>query len=344
MKKILVTGGLGYIGSHTVVELYNKGYQPIIIDDLSNSENSVFEALKKLTSPDLQLIDVDIKDKQKMKERLSQHEILGVIHFAAYKSVGESVKRPLKYYANNIQGLVNILDVCEEYNITNFIFSSSCTVYGDTDQVPINEAHPVVQAMSPYGNTKQVGEEIISDFANSLTEFKAISLRYFNPIGAHETGEIGELAYGVPNHLVPYLNQVANGQRDKLHVFGGDYNTTDGTCVRDYIHVVDLAKAHIAAIEYLMCKEKGANSHEVINIGTGKGTSVLEMIKAYVQATGVQIPYKIVEKRPGDVEQAYADATKSKKVLGWKAELSISKALADAWKWQKVYDNRENKG
>ncbi|NQX82702.1 MAG: UDP-glucose 4-epimerase GalE [Flavobacteriaceae bacterium] len=339
MKNILVTGGLGYIGSHTVVELYNKGYNPIVLDDKSNSEKSVIDSLKKLTKEDLIVLDVDIKNINSLRENLTKINIDGVIHFAAYKSVGESVNNPLKYYSNNITGIINILMIMQDLNINNFIFSSSCTVYGETNQVPIGEFHPVVEAMSPYGNTKQIGEEIIKDLVSS-TDFKAYSLRYFNPIGAHGSGVIGELAYGVPNHLVPYLTQVANGTRGGLNVFGNDYNTIDGTCIRDYIHVVDLAKAHIYALDKLLISKEG-RIYDVYNLGTGKGTSVLELISAFEKVNKIKIPYNIVERRSGDVEQAFADVTKANKELNWFAKLSIEDALKSAWKWQSYYDKKQ---
>jgi UDP-glucose 4-epimerase len=331
--KILVTGGLGFIGSHTVVELQNEGFDVVVIDDLSNASIEVLEGIQAITGKKPDFEQIDLRDKAAVKGFFEKYEdVAGVIHFAASKAVGESVQNPLLYYENNLGALVYILQELQKKDSADFIFSSSCTVYGQAEKMPISESTPVQPAMSPYGNTKQVGEEIIQDVAK-ISNINAILLRYFNPVGAHPSANIGELPLGVPQNLVPFITQTAMGLRDQLSVFGDDYPTPDGTCVRDYIHVVDLAKAHVIALKRLT-EKKNADKVEVFNLGTGKGNSVLEVIKAFEKASGKALNYKIVSKREGDVTEAYADTTKANNVLGWKAELSLDDALASAWKWE----------
>ena len=333
--KILVTGGLGFIGSHTVVELQNEGYEVVIIDDLSNSSIKVLEGITAITGKSPIFEKLDLKEKDKVEHFFNQHkDIVGVIHFAASKAVGESVVKPLLYYENNINTLVYVLKSVVNLDTSNIIFSSSCTVYGQADELPILEKAPIKQAESPYGNTKQIGEEIIKDVCSANPNFKAISLRYFNPIGAHPSVKIGELPIGVPQNLVPFITQKAEGLRDQLSVFGDDYPTPDGTCIRDYIHVVDLAKAHVIAMQRLLNRTNKAN-YEVFNIGTGKGSSVMEVIQSFERVSGKKLNYKIAPRRDGDVIQAFADTTKSNKELGWKAALSLDDAMLSAWKWQK---------
>lgn len=339
MKKILVTGGLGYIGSHTVVELQNAGFDVIIIDNLSNSSLDVLGGITNITSQPPTFERLDLRNKSKVTEFFKLHKnIEGVIHFAASKAVGESVKNPLLYYENNINTLVYLLQECKAHKINNFIFSSSCTVYGEPDSLPITETAPVKKAMSPYGNTKQINEEILIDTCAS-SQLQSIALRYFNPIGAHETAEIGELPIGVPQNLVPFITQSAAGIREQLSVFGNDYNTPDGSCVRDYIHVVDLAKAHVVALQRLL-EQKNKSSFEVFNIGTGHGNSVFEVIKSFENVTGKKLNYNVVERRSGDVTAVYADTTKANEELGWKAEKTIQQALASAWKWEQKIRNK----
>ena len=333
MKKILVTGGLGFIGSHTVVELHNEGFEVIIIDDLSNSSKHVLGKIKSITGKQPVFEKIDLKDQQALKKFFNDHKnIEGVIHFAASKAVGESVEKPLLYYHNNISSLIYLLEEMESNKVSNFIFSSSCTVYGQADKMPITESAPFKPAESPYGNTKQMGEEITSD-TSKVSSLKAIALRYFNPIGAHKSAKIGELPIGIPQNLIPYLTQTAAGIRKELSVFGGDYPTPDGTAIRDYIHVVDLAKAHIVALKRLI-ENKNKAAFEVFNIGTGKGSSVLEVIKTFEKVTKQKLNYKIVGRREGDIVEAYADTSFANKELKWKAELSLEEALASAWKWQ----------
>jgi UDP-glucose 4-epimerase len=334
--KVLVTGGLGFIGSHTVVELQNEGYEVVIIDDLSNSSINVLEGITAITGKTLLFEQLDLKEKDKVERFFNQHkDIVGVIHFAASKAVGESVEKPLLYYENNINTLVYVLKSVVGLDTSNFIFSSSCTVYGQADELPILESAPVKEAESPYGNTKQIGEEIIRDVCKVFHNLNAISLRYFNPIGAHKSAKIGELPLGLPQNLVPFITQTAAGIREQLSVFGDDYPTPDGTCIRDYIHVVDLAKAHVVAVQRLLNKKNKAN-YEVFNIGTGKGSSVMEVIKSFEKVSGQKLNYKIAHRREGDVVQAYADTSKSNTELGWKAELTLEDALLSAWKWQKT--------
>lgn len=330
--KILVTGGLGFIGSHTVVELQKEGFDVVIIDDLSNTRIEVLDGITAITSEKPEYVNLDLKDKVLVEQFFRDHEIDGVIHFAASKAVGESVEKPLKYYENNINTLVYLLGAMKKQNVPYFIFSSSCTVYGQADQLPITEDAPVKAAESPYGNTKQIGEEILSDLT-TVSELKAIALRYFNPIGAHESGNIGELPIGIPQNLIPFVTQTAAGIRKELSVFGDDYPTPDGTAVRDYIHVVDLARAHISALRRLM-EGKNKSKMEFFNIGTGKGSSVLEVIKAFEKVSQRKLNYKIVARREGDITAAYADTSLANKELGWKAALGLEEALASAWQWQ----------
>ena len=331
--KILVTGGLGFIGSHTVVELQNKGFEVVIIDNLSNSSIDVIEGITAITGKKPLFENLDLRDKTRLRAFFEKHTtIIGVIHFAASKAVGESVGNPLLYYENNINALVYLLQELQKKEQAHLIFSSSCTVYGQAEKMPITEDAPVVKALSPYGNTKQIGEEIIQDVAK-VSNINSILLRYFNPIGAHPTAAIGELPLGVPQNLVPFITQTAIGLRQELSVFGNDYPTPDGTAIRDYIHVVDLAKAHVVALERLI-QQKNIEKVEIFNLGTGTGSSVLEVIQAFEKVSNTQLPYKIVDRREGDVTQAYADTTKANNVLGWKTESSLEDALASAWKWE----------
>lgn len=338
MAKIMVTGGLGYIGSHTVLELVNAGFEPVIVDNLSNSSEDVLTRLQELTGQKLSFIKADLSIKSEVVAVFDQHlDLQAVIHFAAYKAVGESVAKPLEYYNNNLGSLVYILQEMRARDLDNFIFSSSCTVYGQAEKLPITEDSPVVPAESPYGNTKQVGEEIISD-AVEAHKFNAIALRYFNPVGAHPSAKIGELPLGVPLNLVPFVTQTAAGIREQLSVFGNDYPTRDGTAIRDYIHVVDLAKAHVVAARRLLEKENSEN-FEVFNLGTGTGSTVLEVIKAFEESTGLDLNYRITDRRPGDITAAYADTTRANEVLGWKTEKTLADAMADAWRWEKKIRN-----
>ncbi len=334
MAKILVTGGLGFIGSHTVVELQNEGFEVIIIDDLSNSSEEVLNRIASITSVKPLFEKLDLKEKTKVQSFFKKHnDIQGVIHFAASKAVGESVEKPLLYYENNINTLVYILQEMKHLETANFIFSSSCTVYGQADDMPITEDAPVKKAESPYGNTKQIGEEIIQDVCKINNEFNGIALRYFNPIGAHESAKIGELPIGVPQNLVPFITQTAIGLREQLSVFGNDYPTHDGTCIRDYIHVVDLAKAHVVALQRLL-QGKNTSNYETFNIGTGKGSSVLDVVTSFERVSGQKLNYKIANRRSGDVIKAYANTQKANKILGWKAQITLDDALASAWKWE----------
>ena len=333
MKKILVTGGLGFIGSHTVVELQNSGFEVVIIDNLYNTTIDVLKNIESITGKKAEFHNIDLRNKKTVQEFFKNNSIDGLIHFAASKAVGESVDNPLLYYENNISSLVYLLQEMQRHELSNFIFSSSCTVYGQADNLPITENAPIKSAESPYGNTKQIGEEIIKESCKAYG-LKAIALRYFNPIGAHHTAKIGELPIGVPQNLIPFVTQTAAGIRKELSVFGDDYPTPDGTAIRDYIHVVDLAKAHITALKRLM-KDNNKNNFEVFNIGTGKGSSVLEVIKAFEKVTNTKLNYKIVGRREGDITAAYADTTLANKELGWKNEKTLEDALLSAWKWQK---------
>jgi len=331
--KIVVTGGLGFIGSHTVVELQNQGFEVVIIDNLSNASLDVLDGIFSITGKKPEFEKMDVRDKATVQSFFKKYsDVTGIIHFAASKAVGESVENPLLYYENNINSLVYILQELQQKPEAHFIFSSSCTVYGQAKTMPITENAPIQPAMSPYGNTKQIGEEIISDVAK-VSNIKAILLRYFNPIGAHESAAIGELPLGVPQNLVPFITQTAMGLRKELSVFGSDYPTPDGTCIRDYIHVVDLAKAHVVALQRLI-EKKNLENVEVFNLGTGKGSSVLEVIQAFEKVSQKKLPFRIVDRREGDVIEAYADTEKANTVLGWKTELSLEQALASAWKWE----------
>lgn len=336
--KVLVTGGLGFIGSHTVVELQQKGFEVVIIDDLSNSSIEVLGGIASITGKAPLFEQLDLKDKQKVESFFETHnDIVGVIHFAASKAVGESVEKPLLYYENNLNTLIYMLKSVVQLE-ASFIFSSSCTIYGQADQMPIRENAPTKPAESPYGNTKQIGEEIIKDTCKVHSKLNAISLRYFNPIGAHPSAKIGELPIGVPQNLVPFITQTAAGLRKELSVFGNDYPTPDGTCIRDYIHVVDLAKAHVIALERLI-NGKNQYNYETFNVGTGKGSSVLEVIKSFEKVSGKVLPYKFAPKREGDVIQAYADTAKANNDLGWKAESTLDDAMDSAWKWEQHIRN-----
>lgn len=331
--KILVTGGLGFIGSHTVVELQNEGFEVVIVDNLSNSSIEVLDGIEKINGKKPFFENIDLRDKKAVQDFFTKHnDLQGVIHFAASKAVGESVENPLLYYENNINALVYLLQELQTKDKANFIFSSSCTVYGQAEKMPITENAPVQQAMSPYGNTKQIGEEIISDVAK-ISNINAILLRYFNPIGAHPTAEIGELPLGVPQNLVPFITQTAIGLRNELSVFGNDYPTPDGTAIRDYIHVVDLAKAHVVALKRLL-ENKNTQKVETFNVGTGKGSSVLEVIQTFEKVSNQKLPYKMVGRREGDITEAYANTDKANTVLGWQAQSSLEDALASAWKWE----------
>jgi UDP-glucose 4-epimerase len=338
MSKILVTGGLGFIGSHTVVELVNAGYEPVIVDDLSNSHPKMLDQLAKIIGYKPPFYKIDLCDEKAVMEfATAETGITGIIHFAAFKAVGESVQLPLKYYRNNFYSLINILNAFWGSRL-NFVFSSSCTVYGQPEKLPVTEDAPVKAAESPYGNTKQIAEEILKDMVASGSSYKVVSLRYFNPVGAHHSALIGELPIGVPQNLVPFITQTAIGKREKLTVFGDDYNTPDGSCVRDYIHVVDLAKAHVAALK-LMEKES-YTGYDVYNLGTGKGSTVLEVIKTFEESTGVKLNYQIGPRRSGDVEQVWGDVTKSKNGLQWQTSLGLDVMMQSAWNWEKyIADN-----
>jgi len=337
--KILVTGGLGYIGSHTTVELQQAGFEVVIIDDCSNASEEVLKGIESITGKEPLFYKMDLREKDKVGSFFNEHsDLTGVIHFAASKAVGESVEKPLLYYENNLGTLVYILQFLSGLNKQNFIFSSSCTVYGQADVLPITEHSKVKPAESPYGNTKQIGEEIIRDSCRIAPDLHAISLRYFNPIGAHPSINLGELPLGVPANLVPFITQTAAGIREELSVFGNDYPTSDGTCIRDYIHVVDLAKAHVVALQRLI-ESKQKENYEVFNIGTGAGNSVLEVIQSFERVSGQKLKYNIIDRRPGDVISAYADTTKANEVLGWKAEMNLDEAMRDAWKWEQKIRN-----
>jgi len=336
-KKILVTGGAGYIGSHTVVSLLEAGFEPILVDNYCNSQPWIIKQLEELTGHSIKNYEVDCTDKLALEAVFLKEEIHGVIHFAALKAVGESVEDPLKYYQNNIGSLVCIIDLMNKYKVKNLVFSSSCTVYGEADFLPVTEDHPIKKAESPYGFTKQVCEQMISDSLLSKKLNRAVTLRYFNPIGAHHSGLIGELPLGTPNNLVPFITQTAAGIREGLTVFGNDYNTIDGTCVRDYIHVMDLAEAHVKSLQVLELNKKSYT----LNIGTGKGSSVLEAIQAFEKVNDIKLNYKIGAKREGDIEQIYAETTLSETTLTWKTKRTIEDAMRDAWKWQLYIQNKQ---
>ncbi len=338
--KILVTGGAGFIGSHTVVELQKSGFEPIIVDNFSNSEEKALEGLEKIIGKPVVCYKADCNDAAALRALFEKEKIGGVIHFAANKAVGESVENPLLYYGNNIGTTVLLLKLMKEYGVHNFVFSSSCTVYGQPDHLPVTEATPRQEAASPYGNTKKICEDIIRDFIFSKPDMKAIALRYFNPVGAHESAEIGELPRGVPSNLVPYITQTAAGLRQKLTVFGSDYNTPDGTCIRDFIHVVDLAKAHVKALE-LLAGVQEENFYDVFNIGTGEGVTVLQLIKTFEEVNNIKLNYSIGPRRPGDVEQIYAQVDKSREVMKWQTEKSLEDSLRDAWRWEQKLATRK---
>lgn len=330
---ILVTGGTGYIGSHTVVELQQQGHTVVIVDNLSNSHANVVDRIAEITGIRPEFHQFDLTDGEKTAAFFTNHSDLdGIIHFAAFKAVGESMADPLMYYHNNLGSLINILKGMKEHGIRNLVFSSSCTVYGQPDDLPVRETSPVKEAWSPYGNTKQMSEQIIR-FSVEAYKLKAIALRYFNPIGSHESALIGELPLGVPNNLVPFITQTAIGLRQTLNVYGSDYNTPDGTAVRDYIHVVDLAKAHVVAVNRMM-KETGKPDYEIFNLGTGNGFSVLEVIQSFEKVSGQSLNYKITDRRPGDVEKVWADTSYANEELGWKAEKSLDEMMLSAWKWE----------
>ncbi len=335
-QTILVTGGTGFIGSHTTVELQQAGYNVVIVDNLSNSKIEVLDGIEKITGVRPAFEQVDLREKDAVEAVFAKYpEIEGVIHFAASKAVGESVEKPLLYYRNNIVSLINILELMPKYNVKGIIFSSSCTVYGQPSEenLPVTEEAPIQKALSPYGNTKQINEEIINDYIHSGAPIKSIILRYFNPIGAHPSAYIGELPNGVPMNLIPFVTQTAIGIRKELKIFGNDYNTPDGTCIRDYIYVVDLAKAHVAAMARVLDKE--TDLVEVFNIGTGKGVSTLEVVEGFEKATGVKLNWSFAPRREGDIEKVWGNVDKANKVLGWKAETPLEDVLASAWKWQK---------
>ena len=339
MPTILVTGGTGYIGSHTSVELMEAGMDVVIIDNLENSRREVIDGIIEITGKKPLFEEVDLRDRPATMAVFKKYpDMEAVIHFAAYKAVGESVEKPLAYYENNLLSLVHLLEAMKQYNVPNIVFSSSCTVYGQPDIVPVTEDAPVQAANSPYGNTKQISEEILQDVVTSAPETRVVSLRYFNPVGAHPSARIGELPLGVPANLVPFITQTVIGIRETLRVFGDDYNTPDGSAIRDYINVVDLARAHVVAIQRLLDKRQKA-SFEVFNLGTGRGLSVFEVIRAFEMATGEKVKYNVVARREGDVEQVFADTRYANDELGWMAEISIEETLLSAWKWEQYIRN-----
>jgi len=343
MAKVLVTGGTGYIGSHTAVELINDGFEVVIVDNLSNSNVEVLNGIEKITGVRPAFENIDCVDYVGIDRMLAKYgEINAIIHFAASKAVGESVEKPLLYYRNNLVSLINLLELMPVHQIKHFVFSSSCTVYGQPDILPVTENAPIKPALSPYGNTKQIGEEIIRDtiYANP-DHYNSIVLRYFNPIGAHSSAEIGELPNGVPNNLLPFVTQTAIGIRKQLQVFGDDYNTPDGSCIRDYIHVVDLAKAHVMAVKRMIAG-KTLKNLEIFNLGTGVGLSVLELLRSFEEVNRIKVPYKIVGRREGDIEQVWADPTYANDVLGWKAVETVEETLRSAWVWEQNLANRKN--
>ncbi len=331
---VIVTGGAWYIGSHTVVELAAAGYEPVILDNFSNSERFVVDRIAEIVGRDIKCCELDCRDGDSVLAAIeAESNVCGVIHFAAFKSVPESVREPLKYYENNIGATVTLLDLLKKASVDRFVFSSSCTVYGQPDQLPVTEKSPFLPAQSPYGRTKQVCEAALEDVVRAEYPLRIATLRYFNPIGAHHSSLIGELPRGIPDNLVPYIVQTAAGLRESLTIFGNDYNTPDGTCVRDYIHVVDLARAHVRALDWLDDSARAPSNH-VFNLGAGRGTSVLEAVNAFIDVTGQKLDYVMGPRRSGDIEQIHADVTKAKKVLGWTTELSIGDAMRDAWRWQ----------
>lgn len=332
---ILLTGGTGFIGSHTAVELIKEGFEVVIVDDLSNSNVEVLDHIEKITGTKPEFVQLDLRDYEGTKRLFEQYDFEAVIHFAAKKAVGESVEKPMLYYDVNLNSLMNLMKLMSAFDRKNLVFSSSCTVYGQPDQLPVTERTPFQPAESPYGNSKQICEEIIRDQCHTDELFHSISLRYFNPVGAHDSALIGELPLGVPANLIPYITQTAAGIREELKVFGGDYNTADGTAVRDYIHVVDLAKAHVISVKRLL-ENKQDHNHEFFNLGTGTGSTVLEVIKAFEKTSQVKLNYKIVDRRSGDIEKIYADTSFANEVLGWKSELGLEEMMASAWKWQQT--------
>jgi UDP-glucose 4-epimerase len=333
-ERILVTGGTGYIGSHTVVELQNAGYDVVIIDNLSNSNVDVLDGIERISGVRPAFVEADCTDISALRKLFNDYpDISGIINFAASKAVGESMEKPVLYYRNNLGTLLNLLDVMGEFGVKGIVFSSSCTVYGEPDENPVTEAAPIKKATSPYGNTKQISEEIITDTINAGADFKSVILRYFNPVGAHPSAEIGELPNGVPQNLIPYLTQTAIGIRKELSVFGDDYDTPDGSCIRDYINVVDLAKAHVIAVKRML-EDRSESKIEIFNLGTGVGLSVLELISAFERATGVKVPHKIVGRRAGDIEKVWANPAYANEVLGWKADTPIEDTMRSAWNWQ----------
>ena len=340
MHTVLVTGGTGYIGSHTAVELLENNYQVVIVDNLSNSKIEVLDGIEQITGIRPKFEKFDLCDKLKVFSLFKKYPIDAIIHFAAYKAVGESVEKPLEYYHNNTASLINLLMAMREFDTSSFVFSSSCTVYGQPDELPVTENAPVKKAMSPYGNTKQISEEILQDTIYANPQMKAIALRYFNPIGAHKSALIGELPLGIPLNLVPFVTQTVAGVREKLKVFGDDYNTPDGTAIRDYINVCDLAKAHVVAVKRLL-NNKNKQNFEVFNLGTGNGTSVMNIIKTFEQATGLKINYEIVARRAGDVEKVWADTRFANEELGWKSDTPLDETLISAWEWEKKIRNIE---
>ncbi|HNQ60004.1 MAG TPA: UDP-glucose 4-epimerase GalE [Bacteroidales bacterium] len=332
--KILVTGGTGYIGSHTVVELQQKGYDVVVVDNLSNSRIEVLDNIEEITGIRPEFYQLDLSEQEPTFQLFKEHsDIAGIIHFAAYKAVGESVEKPLLYYRNNLQSLINILEGMLDNRIANLVFSSSCTVYGQPDELPVRETSPIKEAISPYGNTKQISEEIIRDTIHAFPQLKAISLRYFNPIGAHPSALIGELPLGIPSNLVPFITQTAIGKREVLRVYGKDYNTPDGTAIRDYIHVVDLSEAHVVALDRML-QNKMKNNYEIFNLGTGQGHTVLEVIRSFEKVSGVRLNYVFTDRRPGDVEKVWADTSYANQELGWKAKRSLDEMTLSAWRWE----------
>jgi UDP-glucose 4-epimerase len=332
MKKILITGGAGYIGSHTAVELWNAGLEPIILDDFSNSHETVLYRLAEITGKRFAFYKGDCNQREILDQIAQDHQLIGVIHFAAFKAVGESTQQPLAYYKNNLGSLLVLLEFMKDKGIQNIVFSSSCTVYGQPDVLPVTEATPRKDAESPYGNTKKIGEDILLDYVKSKPGIRVVALRYFNPVGAHLSAKIGELPMGTPQNLVPFITQTAAGIREKLTVFGNDYDTPDGSCVRDYIHVVDLADAHVKALGFLF--EKPLDFYEVLNVGTGRGNTVLEVIHAFEKVNGIKLAYEIGPRRAGDVVKTWADTTKINQVLGWYPKYSLEDCMRDSWRWQ----------
>ncbi|MCH6198931.1 UDP-glucose 4-epimerase GalE [Aquiflexum sp. LQ15W] len=332
MKNILITGGAGYIGSHTAVALVNSGYEPVIVDNFSNSEKSALEGIKSILGREIKYYEVDCLDNNGMEKVFQENEFSGVIHFAASKAVGESTRLPLKYYTNNIDSLIILLELMSKYKVKDLVFSSSCTVYGQPKELPVTEATPRQDAESPYGNTKKICEDILRDLILSGAESRIVALRYFNPVGAHPSSAIGELPIGVPANLIPFVTQTAAGIREKITVFGNDYDTPDGTCVRDYIHVMDLADAHVKALKYL--SEQKDNFYDIFNVGTGNGNTVLEVIQTFEKVSGQKLNYEIGPRRTGDIEKVWANTDKINKVLGWEARYSLEDSMRDSWNWQ----------